>query len=262
MKPQRPLLKKRIVSTRAEVQAKQLLNRLRALGATALSCPAIAFAPPESFAPFDRAVRSLDNYDWVILTSANGVNALMDRMRTLKVDNGPLHSAQVGTIGPATAAELRRYGITPSFMPDEYVAEAILEQIGDVQGKRVLLPRADIAREALAVGLRERGANVDEIAAYRTIHGPGGERLVQELGNAAIDAVTFTSSSTVRFLLDGMADAGLGRPESVALLNQSAVVCIGPITADTARDEGLRVDAVAETYTEDGLIDTLVAYFR
>ena len=123
------------------------------------------------------------------------------------------------------------------------------------------MPRADIARDTLAVGLRARGVTVDEIAAYRTIPGPGARVLAELLRADAVDAVTFTSSSTVRYLLDGLEAAGMDRAEARSLLAGAAIVCIGPMTAATAGEEGLRVDAVAREYTAEGLVEALVERF-
>jgi uroporphyrinogen III methyltransferase/synthase len=146
-------------------------------------------------------------------------------------------------------------------MPDEYVAEAIVAQIGSVEGKRVLLPRADIAREALADGLRSLGAEVDEVAAYHTVRGDSASNLLARLRERSLDAITFTSSSTVRFTIDGLVDSGADRSEAVALLNTVEVVCIGPVTAETARRSGLVVTATSDEYTVDGLIASLVGLY-
>ena len=256
-----PLHGKRIVVTRAEEQSGGLLARLRALGAEAIACPAIAIAPPSDFAPLDAAIARLHEYDWLIVTSVNGVRALLGRMTDLGYDSRALDQLRIGAIGPATAEALAAHGLRAHFVPREYVAEAILAEIGDVAGLRMLLPRADIARDALTVGLRARGASVDELAAYRTIPGDGARALVDRLRARAIDAITFTSSSTVRYLLDGLEAAGIDRAEARLLQADAAVVCIGPITAATAREEGLRVDAVAREYTIDGLVAALVEWF-
>jgi uroporphyrinogen-III synthase len=256
-----PLHGKRIAVTRAEEQASGLIERLRALGAEPVACPAIAIVAPADFAPLDAAIARLDAYDWLIVTSANGAHALLDRMAGLGKSVTALAHLAIGAIGPATASALAQRGLHASFIPTAYVAEAILAEIGDMAGRRILLPRADIAREALAVGLREKGATVDEIAAYRTVPGPGARELADLLRAGSPDAITFTSSSTVRYLLGGLAEAGLARPDACALLNSAAIVCIGPITAATARDEGLRVDAVAREYTTEGLVAALVEWF-
>src|SRR5689334_12810379 len=167
----RPLQGKRIVVTRPEAQAGGLAARLRELGAEPIVCPAIAIAPPADYAPLDAAIARMAEYDWLLVTSANGVRALLGRMAQLGRDAQALRDLRVGAIGPATAQALAEHGLEASFVPSAYVAEAILDQIGDVAGRRILLPRADIAREALAAGLRAKGALVDEIAAYRTVPG-------------------------------------------------------------------------------------------
>ena len=257
----RPLQGKRIVVTRPEAQAGGLAARLRELGGEPIACPAIAIAPPADFAPLDTAIAHLDTYDRLIVTSANGVRALLGRMAEQGRDIAPLRRLSIAAIGPATARALEEHSLRASFVPTAYVAEAILAEIGDVAGQRILLPRADIAREALAVGLRAKGAVVDEIAAYRTVPGDGARELVAQLQLQEIDAITFTSSSTVRYLLDGVEATGLERAAARALLQRAAIVCIGPITAATARQEGLRVDAEAREYTGDGLATALVEWF-
>ena len=257
----RPLQGKRIVVTRPEAQAGGLAARLRELGAEPLACPAITIVPPADYTALDRAITSLDHYDWLIVTSANGVRALLGRREELGRETSPPLGLKVGAIGPATAQALAEYGLRADFVPTAYVAEAILDQIGAVAGLRILLPRADIAREALAAGLRAKGALVDEIAAYRTVPADSAPELIAQLRAQQIDAVTFTSSSTVRYLLDGLEAAGLERSEARALLRRTAIVCIGPITAATALEEGLPADAVAREYTSDGLVDALLEWF-
>jgi uroporphyrinogen-III synthase len=256
-----PLQGRRIIVTRPEAQAGGLAARLRELGAEPVACPAIAITPPADFAALDAAIDRLDTYDRLIVTSANGVRALLGRMAELSRDIAPLQRLSIGAIGPATARALEEYGLRAGFVPTAYVAESILDEIGDVAGQRILLPRADIAREALAVGLRAKGALVDEVAAYRTVPGDGARELAAQLQRRQIDAITFTSSSTVRYLLDGLEAAGLERGAARALLGRSAIACIGPITAATARAEGLRVDVEAREYTGDGLVAALLEWF-
>jgi uroporphyrinogen-III synthase len=252
---------KRIAVTRAEEQSAGLLARISALGAATVVCPAIAIAPPADFAALDAAIGRLEQYDWLIVTSVNGVRALLDRMNALGRSSVELAHLTIGAIGPATADALAERGLRAGFMPSAYVAEAILAEIGDLAGKRILLPRADIARATLAVGLRAMGATVDEITAYRTVPGPGARELASVLRAKTLDAITFTSSSTVRYLLDGLEQAGINRAEARTLLNETAIVCIGPITAATASEQGLRVDAIAQEYTAEGVVDALVEWF-
>lgn len=253
-----PLQNKRIAITRAAGQADGLAERLRAQGAVLLLCPAIAIAPPDDYGPLDAALARLAGYDWLLVTSANAARALLDRLDALGLDVAALAGLRVGAVGPATAAALAERGILADFVPHAHLADAILAEIGDVAGRRFLLPRADIAREALAAGLRARGALVDDIAAYRTIPGPGPSALAPYLRGRALDAVTFSSPSTVRYTLAGLEGAGLPRAEALALLAGVAVVCIGPVTAEAARAEGLAVAAVAHAHTADGLAQALV----
>jgi uroporphyrinogen-III synthase len=163
-RPKPPLAGRRVLVTRPKEQAGDLADRLAALGAQPILCPTVRIVPPADFGPLDDALKHLDAYDWVIFTSVNGVSFFTERMAAMALDLGVLRHRQLrlAAIGPATAAALAAHGLIVSFMPGEYVAEAILAGIGDVSGQRILLPRADIARKALADGLRGMGALVDE----------------------------------------------------------------------------------------------------
>lgn len=256
-----PLTGRRIVVTRAGEQSRGLTMRLHALGATPIECPAISIAPLHDFTQLDAAIARLETYDWVVFTSVNGVAAFTSRMEVLGKERAELCGRKIAAIGPATRAALVESGCQPDFMPDSYVAEAIVEQVGDVRDCRVLLPRADIARQALAVGLRQKGASVDEVDAYRTVSGEGALALKNLLQTGAVDAVTFTSSSTVRYTLRGLVESGLDGTHAIDLLNGTTIVCIGPITAQTANESGLIVAAVADEYTTHGLVDALIRVF-
>lgn len=252
-----PLFGQRVVVTRARAQASRLSAQLRALGADPVEFPTIAINPPEDWAPLDAAIERLEQYGWVIFTSVNGVRFFWQRLERAGKDARSFANARLGAIGPATAGALQEHGLKADLVPPKYVAEAILERIGPVDGERVLLPRADIARPALAEGLKSAGAQVDEITTYRT--GLGGadkaDELRRKLAESEIDVVTFTSSSTARNFVAAL--------EPLPDLPPSlTVACIGPITAGTARDLGLPVTIVAEEYTIDGLVDSLIRHFE
>jgi uroporphyrinogen III methyltransferase/synthase len=256
----RPLWGRRIVITRATEQAPDLVRRLEAQGAAVTVLSAIRIAPPDDYAPLDAALASLATFDWVLFTSVNGVHALARRHWDSGRDWRVLGRARIGAIGPATARALEAWHLRPDLVPAEYVAEALLEALGNVAGQRILLPRTDIARPALADGLRLRGAEVVEVTAYRTVvRPPDAAALRQALVEERPDAITFTSSSTVRGFVASLAASGLGDPAEV--LRGIAIACIGPITAQTAREHGLEPALAAREYTMNGLIAALIRHF-
>lgn len=251
----RPLWGRHVVITRAPEQAPELAERLADLGAEATILSTIQIAPGDP-AVLDDAITHCDGqYDWIIFTSVNGVAAFAARMEVLALDWRSIQ-AQVAAIGPATAMALRQRGLRPDFVPSIFVAEAVAEEIGEVAGQRILLPRADIARPELARRLRARGATVDEVAAYRTITTQLDPTLVaRALRDPRPDVVTFTSSSTVR----GLAEA-LGSDLRSALQG-ILVASIGPITAQTLREYGLEPHIIATEFTIDGLVAAIQAFF-
>jgi uroporphyrinogen-III synthase len=257
-----PLAGRRIAITRPREQADALARQLEALGARVTLLAAIRIAPIEDSAPLDAAIAQLGSYDWLVFTSVNGVAAFTERLAATDHTWDERGLAQVAAIGPATAAALERAGVPVALMPDEYVAEGILDGLGMVAGQRLLLARADIARRTLAEGLRLRGAEVDEVAAYRTIPQPVAPELIERiLGDERgerVDAITFTSSSTALGLLQGLTATGRKPAEA---LRGVALAAIGPITAATLREHGLEPAVVAREYTIPGLTTALVAYF-
>ncbi|MBI2875543.1 MAG: uroporphyrinogen-III C-methyltransferase [Candidatus Tectomicrobia bacterium] len=255
-----PLFGRRVVVTRSREQASDLSRRLRRYGAEVLEVPSIQIVPPPSWEEMDRAIASLGHYHWVIFTSANGVRHFFARLLASGKDARALSGLQVCAIGPATAEELQRFGISPDRIPGEYRAEGILEALGGeaLAGKRVLLPRAAEAREILPEELRKRGAQVDVVAAYYTVS-PGGQpsRLVEMLEHQEVHLVTFTSSSTVRNFVE------LLPPDRLpALLAGVQVACIGPITARTARELGLETQIMPQRYTIPDLVEAIVEHLR
>lgn len=242
---------KRILVTRPRAQAADLCDKLAALGAIPIQFPTIEIAPQDDYAALDKAIAGLADYQWIIFTSVNGVSAFWQRLEVTGRASDALDGIRVAAIGPATARALEKQRIAAQFIPDEYVAEAIVKGIGDVRGQCILLPRADIAREALAVELERRGAHVQEIAAYRTAPATPDPHGLAEL-QRGVEAITFTSSSTARNFV-----ALVGRKTFGA-----AVACIGPITAQTVRELGLPVNVMATEYTMDGLVAALVKYYE
>ena len=252
---QRPLFGRRILVTRARSQASRLTEKLESLGADCMEVPAIRLADPsDGFAAADAAIAHVDRYHWIIFTSANGVSRFFDRLFHAGKDARALSYAKIATIGSATAEKLLTYGIKPDVIPEEFRAEGILEALS---GKlpphaKILLPRAEEARLVLPEKLREKGAEVDVVALYQTVAADAdGAALRDALRAGAIDLVTFTSSSTVKNLVQilGGADALAG----------VKTACIGPVTADTARSLGIEPAIVAETYTIDGLVAAIQA---
>lgn len=251
----RPLFGKRVLVTRSREQAGALSSLLREIGAEPVEVPVLEVVPPESFDPMDEAIRRLGSYQWVVFTSVNGVKAFMERLEALGLDARAFAGVRLAAIGPATAEELARYRLRADLVPAKYVAEEVAASLVEsgVRGKRILLPRADLARNLLPRELEKAGALVDCVVAYRTVVASADlEGLRQRLSAGEIDIVTFTSSSTVRNLLEGLGVGG------AALLARTMVACIGPVTAETARDMGLRVDVVAEEHTVPGLVKAIV----
>ena len=248
-----PLFGQRIVVTRAAEQARELTDRLRALGADAVELPTISLVPPLDTAPLDAAIAQLDTYDWLVFTSANGVRFFLERLDASAFDLRSLR-ARLAAIGPATAAALEALHLKTDLVPESFVAEALAEAFGkfDLAGKRIMLPRAAAARDVLPEALRAMGAQVDVAAAYRNVVPEGAAERARELFSSPRkpDWATFTSSSTVTNFL---AIAPPGALEGVRIAS------IGPVTSAAAARHGLAVDAEAKRFTIDGLIEALLA---
>jgi uroporphyrinogen III methyltransferase / synthase len=252
----RPLFGRRVVVTRARSQAGELSAELERLGAEVYEFPTIEIVPPEDFGPLEDAIRELDSFDWLVYTSVNGVEAFMERLRHHGFDLRAVpRGAKVAAIGPATAERLEKVGLRVDVVPGEYRAEALIDALGtgSLAGQRVLIPRARVAREILPEKLREAGAEVVVPPAYESVpSSEGREELSLRLQAGGVDCVTFTASSTVENFV-----GAFGEEEAARLLSGSRVACIGPITADTARKRGLRVDAGADEYTIPGLVEAV-----
>ncbi len=255
----RALFGKTVVITRARAQASELVRRLTDLGAACLECPTIKVVPPEDGSPLDAAIDNLGTYDWLVFTSANGVSFFFERLYEKDKDVRALKDVSTAAIGPATAKRLRDFGLKSDIIPESYQAESVVEAFKQepMNGKRVLLPRAKEARPVLPVELRKMGAIVDEIAAYQTEQARENvDVLIKRLEEDSIDLLTFTSSSTVRNF-----KALLPHDRFESLIKGVTVASIGPITADTAKQLGFKVDIMAQDYTIDGLCEAILKHY-
>jgi len=244
----------RVLVTRSKPENETLAGKLRELGAVTAELPTIEFAPPKNVEPLDRSIGMISKYDWLIFTSAHGVQFFGERMAAVGELVQKLQGVKVAAIGSATAAALERLGKQPDYVPEEFLSEKIVSGLGNIDGKRILLPRADIAARSLPEELRTRGARVEEVVAYRTIVPKDLtlDRLLLIL-KRGVDIVTFTSPSTVRNLAHIA-----GKPDLGTLLKDVTVACIGPVTAEAARSLGVHVNIVASNHTVDDLVESIV----
>jgi uroporphyrinogen III methyltransferase/synthase len=224
-----------------------------------LECPTIRLVEPESWQLLDLAIRELQSYDWIVLTSVNAVRYFFMRLNTLGADARALAGCRVCAVGPKTADEVRLFGIKPDLVPADYKAEGVIDEFSrlDMHNSRVLFPHADKARDVITRELQKMGAHVDSPVAYRNVFP---ERLPPEtlfaLEKRSVDCITFTSSSTVQNLA-----AMMGEELMLDMLKGVVVASIGPITSKSCRDLGLKVDIEPQSYTLDALAEALEAHF-
>ena len=258
-----PLSGTRILVGRAPHQAASLSTSLRSLGASVIEIPFIEIRKPQSFAPLDEALNQLKTYDWLILTSVNGVEALWQRLRKLRIPRTRLKHIQIAAIGPATKRAIVKHGLKVKMMPEEYIAEAVVKGLHDkVNGKRVLLVRAKVARDVIPDSLRLAGAHVDVLEAYETVVPEKSKTRLRTLfknKQRRPHVVTFTSSSTVR----NFAELVVGtKPKNFAskpaALNNIQFASIGPVTSATLRELELPVSIEAREFTMGGLVRAIV----
>lgn len=254
---ERPLEGRRIVVTRAAAQSAALLETLHTLGATPIAAPAIRILPPEDPQPLAEALRQLERVDWLVCTSANAV-------RAVQAARGPdatwPSTLRIAAVGTATTVALRAAGAAVTFTPSQAVADALGRELPVAPGDRILWPHGDLAGPALIDALTARGAQVLAPVAYRTVSDAGSLGVAEILRDGHVDAITFTSGSTVRHVVEGLTASGI----EVAALDPTTrplIVCIGPVTASAARDCGLPVDAVAASHDDAGLLDALLRCF-
>lgn len=252
-----PLSGRTILVTRPRGQSRPLADSLRRLGATVVEAPAIEIEPPSDFHALDEAIGRLALYDWVVFTSVNGVEAFFDRLAEV-APRTSLGSQKLAAIGPATASGLREKGFEADVVPEKFVAEEVFRAIegrGEISGKRFLLPRADIAREALPGMLRAAGGIVDVVVAYRTVPAEEEMRLASSLvERGEVDMVTFTSASTARSFF--------AKVDARAVEGRAVLASIGPITSNALRSLGVSPAVEAEPFTTEGLVESILRYYR
>ena len=255
----RPLFGRRVLVTRPKEQAPILSTLLTAYGAEPVECPTLEIAPPDTSEELDEAIKELPTYQWLVVTSVNGVRAFMERLRFNQYDSRRLAGLHVCCIGPGTAKEMEGYGVKADYIPAIFQAEGLIELMKEqgVAGARVLIPRAEVARDLLPDQLRVLGAEVQVVTAYRAIPPQIQIReLKDRLRQRQIHYLTFASSSTVR----NFCQLFESREELNHMIEGSTVACIGPITAQTVEEHGLRVGVVASQNTIPALVESIVQY--
>lgn len=257
----RPLAGKRVLVTRPRAQAPELAARLAALGAEAVEAPAIRIVPPDDARPLAAACAAAASFDWIVFTSANGVDAFAQRLAAGGGAAPALAGVRICAIGPATGDRAAGYGLRVDLEPSDNRGEGVgaaLRAGRDLRGKRILLPRADLARPALPAALRAAGADVVEVTAYRTVAAAGwpGPAVREMLLKRELHAVTFTSASAVR-----NAVRSLGPAQAVDLLRPTVVASIGPVTARAARQLGVETSVMPSIRTAPALALALADHF-
>jgi uroporphyrinogen-III synthase len=251
----------RVVNTRSPRQAGELDALLEARGARPLSYPCIDIAPALDPAPLDKALREAADgaFDWLVLTSANAVEAVEARLRDLGIPTGQMSRARLAAVGPGTAAVIAdRLGIDADLCPEEYLAEALAGELVARQARRVLVPQADRARETLSSILVANGVEVAAITAYRTVLGSGGLDVPGLMRDRRVDAVVFASPSAV----DNMAVRFEQENGDWDALREVCIACIGPVTSAAAERRRLEVQVLARDHTIPDLVDGLERYYR
>lgn len=247
----------RILVGRARHQAGALSAELRKLGATVLEIPFIEIRQPRSYKRLDDALRNLGNYDWLILTSVNGIEAMWNRMAKLRLTKASLANMRIAAIGPATRKAIEKRGAKVDVVPKEYVAESVVRSLRNkVKGKRVLLVRAKVARDVIPNELRRAGAHVDVVEAYETVMPESSRKRLQAVlasPRKRPHVVTFTSSSTVRNFSELLGSRRMRAKRLAGVLMAS----IGPVTSSTLREFGMPVDIAAEEFTIPGLVKAI-----
>jgi uroporphyrinogen III methyltransferase/synthase len=250
-----------VLVTRSREQAPELVELLELNGAEAIEAPVLRVGPPADPAPLERAAASARSYDWIVFNSTNAVAAFLSRVVASAHDLRALAGPRLCAVGPGTASRLQRYRIRPDLEPADHRPAGVVAAMADasgLKGARVLLPTSDLSGDSLADDLRSAGADVTEVTSYRltTVEGDVHLGLYRQLLDRRIDAVTFTSASTVRAFIEIY-----GAEQSPDLLSGTVVATIGPAAADAAARAGIRVDVAAEGATVAALVERLIQHF-
>ncbi len=261
---ERPLFGKRVLVTRPRGQATEFVDQLEGMGAEVVEAAMLRIEPPDDYGPLDDACANAGSFTWIVFSSTNAVDAFMGRLLRGTADARALGGVKLCCVGPATSERLAQFGLKADVVPGEYRAEALaraLSSAGDVAGQRILLPHADIGREVIAEELRQQGADVTEVVAYRTVatdnEREGDPDIYRMLLERKLDVVTFTSPSAVRNLV-----RVLGAEPAADLLRTTVVASIGPVTAEAALQHGIQTTVIPGKYTVGALVDAIVKYFE
>jgi uroporphyrinogen III methyltransferase / synthase len=254
----KPLSGRGIVITRPLEQTEEFASLLRAQGARLINFPTIKVVPTDDWRKLDEAIDNIGAYQWIIFTSVNGVACFFKRLRQKETDIRDLKGIRICAIGPATAGAIEDRGIITDLVPDSFISEGVVEAFRKekIKGSRVLLPRAETARDVIPRELSELGAKVDVIPIYHTVSsGRKKAELDKWLRQGKVDVITFTSPSTVINFMEIMG-------QDISLPAQVKIACIGPVTAAAVKKAGLKVDIMQDRYTIPGLVEGLVIYFN
>ena len=256
-----PLSGRSVIVTRTLAQAHTLAEPLASLGAEVLAFPVLETVDPEDWSALDSAIADLASYDWVVLTSANGVDRFLRRFRAVGGSSKAIVGAKFAAVGSATAAKLARHGLPPAVVPADFRAEGLVDAFRDMgagPGWRVLIPRAEDAREVLPDELRAMGCEVDVVCVYRTQLAEADPAIIERLRAGSVDIVTFTSGAIARGFVSAIEASGL---DAEQVMGQLAVASIGPVTSDAIRELGFAVDVEATESTMGSLVDAVAERF-
>ena len=258
-----PLFGKKVLVTRARKQASKLSTGLRAVGADVVECPTIEIMPLPEPRQLEWAARHAGDYDWVLFTSVNGVEPFFTALKNIGRDVRALRDVKIAAIGPATAQALSDMGLTCDVTARTFVAEGLLEALGEhnLKGKKVLIPRAAQARQVLPETLQDRGALVDVVAAYETMIPMGSRQKIAQAMEDGLDVITFTASSTVRNMMRLLDEEKQAQLVAASQNDEITIASIGPVTSQTAREYGFKVHLEPVAYTIPDLIAALTAHF-